>query len=508
VVADGHRRHLDWRHRDRHRLVWRRLVTPVAAGVGWCGFAGYVIWQGTSGRPLVWGDTTSYAVVARHPLWSTGFWAGQRPPLVPLLMKAAGAGTGFTATQSVIAAISWGVLAFTVGRLLPPGWRRVVAVWVMVGFATSTPIVLWNRSVLSESLSLSFLALLVAATIGTARRVTWPRIAAMTVTGLAFAAGRDAQVWTVALLGLVVAVVAGVRAGRNRRFPRRIAALALGLLAAAGLTGWVVAHTGRTDQNVVDVLVVRIFPFPDRVAWFAAHGMPEARAIDQLAAVTQPLSPGTAVVVGFDPSDPAFRSLEDWIRSQGQSTYLLWLVTHPGYVITEPFVRPEAAYNYADGRLTFYAATDRVDSPLTSFLWPAWWWLLPMTAVGVVAAAITGSWREHGWQVVMVLGALGVLAMLIGWQGDGEEVTRHTVEGFAEVRISVLVVAVVGVLRASVGPGRWWVGGGGRRARAARPGPGGDAGSGDGGSRRDGSRSARRRDRAPVPDGPGGGDRG
>jgi lipoprotein signal peptidase len=497
VVADGHRHHLDR----------RRLVTPAAAGAGWCGFAGYVIWQGTTGRPLVWPDTTSYTVVARHPLWSTGFWAGQRPPLVPLLMKAAGATSGFTATQSVIAAISWGLLAFTVGRLLPPGWRRVVAIWVMVAFATSTPIVLWNRSVLSESLSLSFLALLVASIIWTARRVTWPRMAAVWITGLAFAAARDAQVWTVALLGLVVAVVAVVRAWRQRRFPRRIATLALGLLAAAGLTGSVVAHTGRADQNVVDVLVVRIFPFPDRVAWFAAHGMPQVGAIDQLAAVTQPLSPGTAEVVGFDPTDPAFRPLEGWIRDHGQSTYLLWLVTHPGYVITEPFVRPEAAYNYADGRLTFYAATDRVDSPLTTVLWPAWWWLLPLTAVGVGAAAITGSWREHGWQVVMVLGALGVVAMLIAWQGDGEEVTRHTIEGFAEVRISVLVVAVVGVLRATDGPGRWWAGGGGRRAGAARPGPGADAGSDDGGTRRDGSRSARRRDRVSVPDGPGGGDR-
>lgn len=502
MVADGVRRRLDWR-----RLDWRRLVAPAAAGAGWCGFAGYVIWQGTSGRPLVWPDTTSYAVVAGHPLWSTGFWAGQRPPLVPLLMKAAGKASGFTAVQSVIAALSWGVLAFTVGRLLEPGWRRVVAVWVMVGFASSTPIVLWNRSVLSESLSLSFLALLVAAVIATARRVTWPRIGAIALAGLAFAGARDAQVWTVGLLGLVVAVVAVVRGWRRRRFPRRIGALGLGLLAAGGLTGSVVAHTGRSDQNVVDVLVVRIFPFPNRVAWFAAHGMPEARAIDQLAAETEPLSPGTAVVVGFDPTDPAFRSLENWISDDGPSTYLLWLATHPGYLISEPFVRPEAAYNYAEGRLTFYAATDRVDSPLSSVLWPAWWWLLPMTAIGVAGAVVSGAWREHGWQVVMVLGALGVVSMLIAWQGDGEEVTRHTVEGFAEVRISVLVVALVGVLGAGVGTGRWSVGGEGRRAGVVRPGPGGDGGSDDGGSDRDGSRSARRRDRVSVPGGPGAGDR-
>jgi hypothetical protein len=63
----------------------------------------------------------------------------------------------------------------------------------------------------------------------------------------------------------------------------------------------------------------------------------------------------------------------------------------------------------------------------------------------------------------VVLGALGVLAMLIAWQGDGQEVPRHTVEGFAEVRVCVLVMAVVGVLRAVP------VGQRGRPAERSRP---------------------------------------
>jgi hypothetical protein len=454
-----------------------RITGPVTVA-GWCAFAGYVLWQGTAGAPLTWTDTTSYAAVAGHPLWSTGFWAGSRPPFVPLLLKLTWSASSFTATQSVIAVLAWGLLALVVGRLVTAGWRRLVAVWVVLGFAASTPVILWNRSVLSESLSLSLLAVLVAALIAAARRMTWPRIATAVVAALAFAATRDAQVWTVALIGVGVAAMAFLGLRRHRPVRRRVGALALGLLVAAGATGWDTAHTGRTGQNVADVLFVRIFPFPGRVAWFAGHGMPEARTIDQAAAALAAPAPGAAEVVGFQADDPMYAALENWIATRGASTYLLWLATHPGYVLTEPFERPEQAFNYAQGDLTFYAAPGRSDSPLTGLLWPAWWWLGPMALVGVGAALITGTWRERSWQVVVALGAVGIVAMLIAWHGDGEEVPRHTVEGFAQLRLAVLVLCTVGVLRLVP-----WRPSEARDARrSARSGPGPDAlGQTDGG---------------------------
>ncbi len=273
-------------------------------------------------------------------------------------------------------------------------------------------------------------------------------MAAVAATAVAFALTRDAQVWTVAILGVVIGLVALVQARRRRRLPRRIAALAVSLLLVAAGAGWLVVHTGRTQQNVADVLYVRVFPFASRVAWFAHHGMPEARAVDRLAATTPAPTPGSAKVVGFDPTDPRFGALEHWIVTRGQSTYVLWLVTHPLYVITEPLLRPERSYNFADGDLTFYAALGRVDSPLSPVLWPTWWWLLPLSAVALGVAAVGDLWRQASWRAVLMLGGLGVLSMLIAWHGDGQEVTRHTVEGFAEVRVCVLIVAVVGVLRA------------------------------------------------------------
>jgi len=44
-----------------------------------------------------------------------------------------------------------------------------------------------------------------------------------------------------------------------------------------------------------------------------------------------------------------------------------------------------------------------------------------------------------------VLTLIGVAAMLVAWHGDGQETTRHTVEGFAEVRLGVWILFVTGL---------------------------------------------------------------
>ncbi len=48
--------------------------------------------------------------------------------------------------------------------------------------------------------------------------------------------------------------------------------------------------------------------------------------------------------------------------------------------------------------------------------------------------------------MVVVLTLVGVAAMLVAWHGDGQEVTRHTVEGFAQVRLGVWLLFAIGLL--------------------------------------------------------------
>jgi hypothetical protein len=421
-------------------------VAPAVEVAGWCIFTGYLFTQALAGPAVIWNDSLVYMHMATHPLWSSGLWTGQRPPAAPLLIKLVGSSRGFLAAQALIAALSWGFLAWTVGRLVPPGWRRVAAAWMILAFATAFPVTLWNRSVLSESLSMSLLALVFATLIWTARGVTWPRVAATVAACLGLAATRDAQVWTVAFLAVVVGAGAVRAAGRRRSQAVRLGALCLCLVAVVVLTGWGTVSSHRTRQNVADVFYVRVFPFPARVAWFAAHGMPQQVQIDALAKATGP-APGEAKVVYVAPSDPAFARLERWIESEGTGTYLDWLLTHPGYVITEPLVRPERSYDFAGGQLTYYAAsTDRLQSPLTVVMWPPLVGLVVLAVVAAVVSLLSRAWRQGVWRMVVALTLVGVLSIVVAWHGDGQEVTRHTVEGLAQLRLGLWIVIVVGVL--------------------------------------------------------------
>ncbi len=341
--------------------------------------------QALGGSPFIWNDTAVYVHMASAPIWSRRFWAGQRPPLTALLIKLVGSADGFLAAQAVIAALCWGFLAFTVGRLVEPGWRRVAAVWSMLAVATAFPVTLWNRSVLSESFSMSLLALLFATLIWTARRWTWPRVSGVAAVCLCYAAVQGCADLDGRILVDCDRSMGGGRrsAPRSPMSPSAAGGLSICLIGLVALTGWGAVSSHRTRENVADVFYVRVFPFPDRVAWFAAHGMPEQNQVERLAGTTQ-TEPGTAKVVYVSPTDPAFRQLDGWLATNGSSTYFLWLLTHPGYVISEPFARPERAFNSAKGDLLFYAApSNRMESPLT------------VAGVAICARVVGagGSWR-------------------------------------------------------------------------------------------------------------------
>ncbi len=431
---------------------------PARAGwvalAGWVAFATYLLVQARAGPVIIWNDSKAYEAVAARPLWSHGFWWGQRPPVTPLLIKAFGTGSGLLSAQALLGAAAWGTLAWTVGRMVEPGWRRLTATWLVLGFATALPITMWNRSMLSESVSLSLLVVLVAGLLGTARRATWPRVLATSATALALAGARDAGVWTVVLLGTAVAALALARTWSPGRATVRAGALAACLLVVAGGAEWGTLASHRTTQDAAHVFFVRVFPFPARVAWFAGHGMPEQRRIDQLADTTT-AEPGTAKVVYVAPGDPAFRPLEAWLTTDGTGAYLEWLATHPWYVVTEPLVRPERSYNFARGSLAFYApAHDDMASPLASVTWPPLVGLALLGALAVGLAVRDRAWRLPSWRMVVVVAAVGLAAVVIAWNADGQEVTRHTVEGFAEVRLGAWILAVLGLVGAWSGPRR------------------------------------------------------
>jgi hypothetical protein len=405
------------------------MVTGVALGIG---FAIYRVWQARVGPPILWADSTAYA--------HSALWAGARPPFVPALWRFTGTPDAFVLVQTLVAVVAWCFLAWTVAELVRPGWWRVAAGAAVLGFALMAPIMLWDRSVLSESLALSALAVLFAAAIRVARRVTWGRVVACALAAGAFTLIRDSQIWMIVGLAAVIGLYAIIH-----QSSARLVVLACLLLSVsiAALAGEAASH--RNVVNVDDVLFVRIFPYPDRVAWFADHGMPDAARVDDYARAARKHAHGSAPVVGIDGRDGSVQPLVRWLHTDATRVYFEWLALHPGYVLTEPFWEPARVYNDAGGRIRFYGAPDRTDAPLVSTLFdPGPWWVLVALVFAVVVGIRRRVWREHWWRMVALLGVLGLGEMLVSWHGDGTEATRHGIIGSVAVRLAVLILLVAG----------------------------------------------------------------
>jgi hypothetical protein len=196
-------------------------------------------------------------------------------------------------------------------------------------------------------------------------------------------------------------------------------------------------------KNVQNALAVRVFPYPSRIAWFGDHGMPQAARLTRLAHA-RPATSDDAPVVAIDLADPDFQPLSRWMRTDAARTYVEWLLLHPGTVLTEPLLRPERAYNNAEGHLSFYAADDRTDAPvLTTILYPPWGWVVVGGLVAVAGGIFLALDRRRDWVVIALLGALGLAHMLISWHGDGMEATRHASVGNVQVRLGVLLLLLL-----------------------------------------------------------------
>ena len=488
-------------------------------------------WQLSGRGVLVWNDTADFLTLARSSWLDADLWAGGRPPAVPMVLKLLdGDVDRYMDVQAGIATVCWAALCASVASVVAPRWPRVVAVAAVLAFSLTTPVAMWERSILSESPGVSALALLAAAGVQLARGVSWPRAALVGATLVPWLAVRDTHVVVAVGGGVAALVVAGAAPARRRVLglrrrpapaategdddgsdarvpaptagndgglgrtvpvagPRGIppaaerdeesaaggaplaagdartgdasragtggsgwrrplaalgaAAVALGLLATRG------ADNGeRQAFPTSNLYEVRVLPYPDRVRWFADHGMPQADVFLGPDARTPSRQPGLAPVVYVGEDDPELVEWNDWVADHGQAAFVRYVAAHPGYLVTEPLRVPERTFNNALGDREFYRALDHREVPLVDRLLDR-----PTTEVLVVAALAVG-WAIGRRRVTppLVTGAVAVALAVphgaVAWHSDGMETARHLMIPALQLHLGV-VLLLVGMLPAA-----------------------------------------------------------
>jgi hypothetical protein len=419
----------------------------VGAGVRW--------WQVSGRSPLGWNDTSDFLDGSRAPWASLELWAGRRPPGAAVVLKLVGGDIDtYVRAQAAFAAVCWAALAASVATVVT-GWARWPAVVAVAGLSLTTPVTMWDRSVLSESLAVSALALLTAAVVQLARGPTWTRVAAVLAASAAWLTTRDSHAVVALAGGTVLVATAAVLWWRARPAPvppapRRLAGLGAGLVALGLLLVAGSAHGERHHFPTRNLYEVRVLPYPDRVQWFADRGMPQAEVFAGPDARTPHAEAGIPPVMFVGDDDVELQPWLDWVESDGRAAFAGYVATHPLYLVTEPLRSPERAFNNALGDRDFYRPLDMPRVPLVDRVLT-----LPTAVVVLVAALVGGLAIGRGrWVPALaagaVLAALAVPHGLLAWHSDGMETARHLVVPALQLHLGVLLL-VVGLLPALPG---------------------------------------------------------
>lgn len=298
--------------------------------------------QFAAASSITFPDSTSFLVKAGAPLDHTFFLGEGRLFAVPLLwspaLRASGGSHDAVAwLQLVLSCASWLVLAFAVARPLRGAVARLAALVLVLAFAASSEVAAWDRTLLSESVSTSLFAFLMAAWLwwGERWRAGAGRGAALVVGLLAALWGfaRESNGLFLLLLASVAMIVALLDPlAQVRR--RRLQAVALAVLLATvfALAQSVAERGERWLFPLLNVIGRRVLPSPERTAFYVAAGMP---VTPRLEAMRGEFASGQDWAFYQAPELASFR---DWVHARGRHTYLRDLTLHPVRTLGEPLV--------------------------------------------------------------------------------------------------------------------------------------------------------------------------
>jgi hypothetical protein len=428
----------------------RRLVSSPALFVA--AVAAYALLRLSAvlaSSPFIDYDSDQYARVAAHPLWSRGFLAGEKPFVLPLLWKLLPGPAVHVSPnlvygdivpalmgQVVVSIACWTVLALVIARSLRHFGARVLAVTAILGFSCSMGITQWDHTLISESLSLSLLALLIAAAL-----VLMQRPSGLTVTlalGAMFlwAFTRDTNALFVAIAGPLLALVLARRGWMRLALPLAVGAL---VLAGAGrTTAELAARGGLPTRNV---MVFKLATDPQFERYFVAHGMPN--------------QPGLAQRLGQRPpnlyfTDRRLVQFRRWFARSGERTYDEWLLSHPGKLFGPPLRSFGRLYTPKPSELAVYRDYRPLPRVLPAWVDPLFFpgssaglaALLALAVAGLAFACARGRVTRLDAVPLAFLAATLPVAIFI-WHGDAAELDLHLFQGTALTRLSLLVLVLL-----------------------------------------------------------------
>ncbi|KPL87398.1 hypothetical protein [Levilinea saccharolytica] len=388
-------------------------------------------------------DSGDYLRIAQRAWGDPLFWIGVRPAGVPLLYRLVGAAPEAIGWLQLLASIAaWGVLAWAVLRAARTPLAGLLSFGVVLAFSLGLDILRWDRIVLSESLSLSLLALVLAAWLWLMEGWSWGKAAALLTVSALWMLARETNTYLGALLG--VGLGAGVLL---RRVRARWGWVAAGLLVCfAGFQG--LSNRGeRWVFPFFNVLAQRILPDAHKVAFFQQFEMPVSPALLEMAGKWAH-SDDFALY-----NAESLRGFQSWAAARGKSTYLEYLLADPLRTAWEPLQNADVLLFPT---LRGYTPQGLRGLPVDGLYPQSPWAVGGLAVLGALCwGAAWARWRRlngRGLWAALALLLLSYPHLALVWHGDAMEVGRHALAAGVQLRLGLWLALLFGLQAYRWGP--------------------------------------------------------
>lgn len=432
-------------------------------------------------------DTYAYVATASQPVFSTGFWQGERAFTVPLFFKLVGVNLQsyqdpaimwrLAKFQACFSIFAWILLAGVVARKIRQPWLGLLGFTVVLFFSANLEISLWDTFLLSESISFSLFALLVAlwivvfdrwfpesgATVKLVREI--PLLLALGFITVLFSYARDSNVYIICIVSFVLFGLAGFFRRGGRFFslqswnPLALAYLGIVLVLFA-FQPLNINQSVRLKIHIYDYLAHRLFQDPKAVAYFSERGLPVS---DDLRKITQMTGPEYRAYLD---TAPEMARVHEWVINYGRSTYISYLLAYPVDTFLAPFSHLNSLMNgsnqeYRYPKYTVLPVPDRVKA-LTALYYPMHWPEMSVL-IGITALSIFVAWKKRhpfpvlSWLVVAFWVAVYPLILII-WHGNPLEIERHAGQIGIMLRLAgwISLVLLLDILTSQPGWRKFW----------------------------------------------------
>jgi hypothetical protein len=415
-------------------------------------------------------DTDAFIRASQLPLLSWDFFTSNRPPTIALLYKLLEPRQGYeianisdpaatgpvdktlqpgldrvVLAQMALSIFAWSSLAIAAARRLSHPLVRVLALSLILAFGFSPPLAEWDSVLMSESISFSLFALLLALTLEAAAALaghgdrptagTRALLAAWLAALALWVFSRDSNAYVLPLT--VVMIVAVLIPGKLRRHlpSRDLAAAALvvaGLFAFHNLTLYA---SDRWINPFLNNLIYNVLRDENRIRFFQDRGMPL-----------------TVEVLSFRDSrgnEAGFLALPyfmEWVRDRGATTYTLFLINHWHWAVSTVLHNLEALFS--ENMQPYFHLTPQ-NLPGWSEPWgnmlhissSAPILLDPLLTLALVLVAMRRGSRGATicWSSIWLLLSEFVL-LFVSYHGDSLGVIRHVLVAVVPLRLSTWIL--------------------------------------------------------------------